>query len=71
MFAARANQENTIHHPQNAKSLAPKTPSGKTPFHGGGKNNNNENALQLPGKAGGGGDKPDRNAFVTPASMSS
>ncbi|CZT18261.1 uncharacterized protein RCC_04106 [Ramularia collo-cygni] len=66
MFAARANQENAIHQPQNIKSLAPKTPSGKTPFRGAGKKDGDENALQLPGKAGAGG-KPDRNAFVTPA----
>lgn len=68
MFAARANQENTIQIPQTTKSLAPKTPGGKTAFHpGGGKNN--ENVVPLPGKSGQ-QQKLDRNAFLTPASGS-
>lgn len=81
MFAARVDQENTIHAHQQAaaskplnqglKGLTAKTPARKIPL-------NDENATEQFGKTGGlktngkgnkagNGGKLDKNAFVTPA----
>lgn len=76
MFAARLRDENAINEQQAAaaakplnqgiKGLAPKTPGNpKTPFKS---TRNDENANQTLGKGGAKGGKPERNAFVTPAS---